>query len=174
MLKQKQINRIEVIIDYQFQNTEKAFLWEALQMTTPTQPSFDGRSTKGGNKKFAILGDAVMAVVVAEHWFSKKDSLTANWAQLHSARLSNDYLKQVASKHNLVNYTERPPNGFGEKSAATLLEAIIGAVYLDSNRDMDAVRRAMIALGFSEVLNEPDHSTKLRDLVQEIREELER
>lgn len=34
-----------------------------------------------------------------------------------------------------------------------MLEAIVGAVYLDSGHDLSAVRKTMIALGFVEVLH---------------------
>jgi len=36
--------------------------------------------------------------------------------------------------------------------AGTLLEAVIGAVYLDSDCNLSAVRNAMVALGFAEVV----------------------
>jgi hypothetical protein len=75
-LKLEQISRVESIIDYRFEKTERAYLWEALQVITPDRASVVGRSVKGGNKKLAIIGDAIMAVVLAEYWFSKKNSIS--------------------------------------------------------------------------------------------------
>lgn len=62
----------------------------------------------------------------------------------------------MASQAKLVSCTEC--YCCGGKKPANLLEAIIGAVYLDSGRDMCAVREAMTAIGFTEVLNEVDDS----------------
>jgi hypothetical protein len=76
LLKLEQIVRVESIIDYTFQKTERAYLWEALQVITPDRASVVGRSLKGGNKKLAIIGDAIMAVVLAEYWFSNNDSIS--------------------------------------------------------------------------------------------------
>lgn len=64
----------------------------------------------------------------------------------------------MASQAKLVSCTEC--YCCGGKKPANLLEAIIGAVYLDSGRDLAAVRKAMIAIGFTEVLNESNHSTQ--------------
>ncbi|KAH0385572.1 hypothetical protein KCU89_g17166, partial [Aureobasidium melanogenum] len=50
---------------------------------------------------------------------------------------------------------------------ANLLEAIIGAVYLDSGRDMGAVRKALISVRFTEVLNESGGSIKQQTLVKD-------
>lgn len=78
VLKAEQIDRVERIINYHFQDHENAYLWEALQYMAPSQPSvtsINGRFFTGNNLKLAIIGDVVMAVAVAEYWFSIKDSV---------------------------------------------------------------------------------------------------
>lgn len=78
MLKSDQVDRVERIIKYRFQDHENAYLWEALQYVAPSQPSvtsINGRFFTGNDLKLAIIGDVVMAVAVAEYWFSMKDSV---------------------------------------------------------------------------------------------------
>lgn len=77
-LKADQINRVKSIINYHFQDHASAYLWEALQTMAPCQPvitSINGRHFTGNNLKLAIIGDVVMAVAIAEYWFSQKDSV---------------------------------------------------------------------------------------------------
>jgi dsRNA-specific ribonuclease len=85
-------------------------------------------------------------------------TLQGDWGNLSGTRLSNQHLSKVAIKKKLVACLERPSEACGKKSPATLLEAIVGAVYLDSEHDLGAVRKTMIALGFVEVLH--NHSSK--------------
>jgi hypothetical protein len=75
-----------------------------------------------------------------------------DWGDLSGDRLSNEYLNKVAADKRLVECLDRPIDACGKKSPATLLEALVGAVYLDSDHDLGAVRKTMIALGFIEVL----------------------
>ncbi|KAH0360882.1 hypothetical protein KCU65_g9081, partial [Aureobasidium melanogenum] len=167
VLKADQIDRVERIINYRFQDHENAYLWEALQYVAPSQPSvtsINGRFFTGNNLKLAIIGDVVMAVAVAEYWFSIKDSVPGDWGDLSTAKLSNKYFNKMASQAKLVSCTEC--YCCGGKKPANLLEAIIGAVYLDSGRDMGAVRRAMVSIGFTEVLNEANSSIEQKDLTK--------
>ncbi|KAG9586215.1 hypothetical protein KCU77_g9215, partial [Aureobasidium melanogenum] len=168
VLKAEQIDRVERIINYRFRDHENAYLWEALQYVAPSQPSvtsINGRFFTGNNLKLAIMGDVVMAVAVAEYWFSMKDSVPGDWGDLSTTKLSNKYFNKMASQAKLVSCTEC--YCCGDKKPANLLEAIIGAVYLDSGRDMGAVRKAMISVGFTEVLNEPDDSIEQQALVKD-------
>jgi dsRNA-specific ribonuclease len=80
-------------------------------------------------------------------------------------KLDNGYLSKVASRFDLMSCTDWPWV-VTPKRLATLVEAIIGAVYLDSEGDMRAVKRVMLALGFVEVLDEPDHSIQQQIVVQ--------
>lgn len=81
-----------------------------------------------------------------------------DWGKLDNTKLSNGYFDEMAVKADLVSCADS--YCFGSKQPADLLEAVIGAVYLDSGRDMSAVRRAMIAVGFTEVLDESDNPNK--------------
>ncbi|KAG9584917.1 hypothetical protein KCU77_g12007, partial [Aureobasidium melanogenum] len=165
VVKAEQIDRVERIINYRFQDHENAYLWEALQYMAPSQPSvtsINGRFFTGNNLKLAIIGDVVMAVAVAEYWFSITNSVPGDWGDLSTAKLSNKYFNKMASQAKLVSCTECCC--CGGKKPANLLEAIIGAVYLDSGRNMGAVRKAMISVGSMGVLNEADNSIEQQTL----------
>lgn len=71
---------------------------------------------------------------------------------MHHNRLSNHYLRSIVLRTGLdfcVKCHGRQPS---KDKAGTLLEAVIGAVYLDSDCNLSAVRNAMVALGFAEVV----------------------
>lgn len=74
MEQSKQLNQVETIIDYRFSKPDKAYLKEALRTFKDDQSPVAGHRAKDGNRKLAIIGDAIMAVVVAEYWYSDKDS----------------------------------------------------------------------------------------------------
>jgi dsRNA-specific ribonuclease len=84
--------------------------------------------------------------------------LEGDRGDLSGTRLSNKHLAEVATRKGLVACLERPSDACGKKSPATLLEAIVGAVYLDSDYNLSSVRKTMIALRSMEVLH--DHPSK--------------
>ncbi|KAL2029276.1 hypothetical protein VTO58DRAFT_108468 [Aureobasidium pullulans] len=95
-----------------------------------------------GNKKLAVIGDAVMAIVVAEHWFRNPTS---------AARRRSKASAKLAS-HCAENETANHTNIYAGKTAATLLGAIMGALYLDPDCELNSVRKVMVTLGFAEVV----------------------
>ena len=56
----------EAIIHHHF--TNQNLLWEALQISGSGESRIGGRDTSKGNQNLAILGNLVMAVVVADDW----------------------------------------------------------------------------------------------------------
>lgn len=64
------IHAVETLVWYRFHNS--ALLWEALQgPTVITDPAGD-RVPSDGNKGLAIVGDAVIELVLAENWYPGK------------------------------------------------------------------------------------------------------
>jgi dsRNA-specific ribonuclease len=68
--------------------------------------------------------------------------------------LSNENLAVIANRTDLASYRLRnnSQSTFSTVQAATLIEAIIGAVCIDSGSDMEAVKTSMRALGINEVV----------------------
>lgn len=66
-----------------------------------------------------------------------------------STRSANTYLNSRGVHHGLERFIQRNPSQgkyVSPKLMATTVEAIVGAVYLDSNHDNAAVERVMGAL----------------------------
>ena len=66
------VQGVEATIDYHF--TEPQILWEALQ-ATGNGISFGGtRSFADGNKRLALVGDAILKVALLEEWYAGIES----------------------------------------------------------------------------------------------------
>ncbi len=62
------IQGVEDTILYYFNNSD--ILWEALQAAGSGVTSIGGRPLMDGNKRLAILGDAVLNVALIEEWYA--------------------------------------------------------------------------------------------------------
>ncbi|CAC9888352.1 unnamed protein product [Aureobasidium pullulans] len=127
------LERAEVIIGYYPRKPAEFYLWEALQVAGSGQNLIGGRRVYDGNKRLAIVGDAAMASAIAGPWYEQDDTLGS-----------------VAHETGLVGcmvVNPRNPVQASTKLAANLVEAVIGAVWLDSDESMSAVRQVMETLG---------------------------
>ena len=61
------IQGVENAINYQF--NDHALVWEALQAAGSGVTSINGRPLTDGNKRLALLGDAIMNVALVEDWY---------------------------------------------------------------------------------------------------------
>ena len=61
------IQGVENAIGYQFD--DQAVLWEALQAAGSGVTSINGRPLTDGNKRLALLGDAIVNVALIEDWY---------------------------------------------------------------------------------------------------------
>lgn len=62
------IEAVETIIQYRFNHT--ALLWDALQC-----PGSPNAAHPNGNKRLAIIGDAVLLLGLAEDWFKGDETV---------------------------------------------------------------------------------------------------
>lgn len=161
---QLKLERAEAIIRYRPQKPQDYYLWEALQVAGSGHTRIAGRSAYDGNKRLAIVGDTAMALALARPWYKKDEtlgltycrhcnltSLTAkgDWDAQRQQLLSNNNLARVARESGLVDcmiVNPRNPVQASTKLAANLVEAIVGAVWFDSDENIDAVREVMEAL----------------------------
>lgn len=128
------------ILDYEFQNQE-------LLRAALTHRSF-GRDN---NERLEYLGDAVLAFVVAEVLFLRfPDAPEGMLTRLRALLVRRETLAGLARELQLGDHIrlgggERKTGGWRRDSTlANTLEALIGAVYLDSG--MDACRRFVLKL----------------------------
>ncbi|KAG9522142.1 hypothetical protein KCU93_g7155, partial [Aureobasidium melanogenum] len=151
---QFKLERAEALIGYRLQKPEDGYLFEALQVAGSGQCRIAGRLAYEGNKRLAIVGDTAMTLAIAGPWYEKDDTL-GDWDSKRQRLLSNNNLARIARETGLVEcmvVNPRNPVQASTKLAANLVEAVIGAVWVDSNESIHAVRQVMEALGLFTVV----------------------
>ncbi|KAL8817405.1 MAG: hypothetical protein Q9223_003756 [Gallowayella weberi] len=141
------VEGVEATIGYKFD--DRFLLWEALQAAGSYVSLTGGagnRKFPNGNKRLAVLGDTVLQLVLVEVWYAGGQERVA-FDQLRQRVGSNINLNSVGIQARLDTFVQRA-GGTTVVSPVTMtatVEAILGAVYLDSN--MESVRAVMQALG---------------------------
>lgn len=88
--------------------------------------------------------------------FSEILTAEGDWDSKRQCLLSNNNLARVARETGLVDcmvVNPRNPVQASTKLAANLVEAVIGAVWIDSDESIAAVKQAMEALGLSKMVS---------------------
>ncbi|KAJ6108305.1 hypothetical protein N7523_009628 [Penicillium sp. IBT 18751x] len=141
----ERIHAVEVIIDYVFR--DKSLLLRALEAAGATMAS-------QGNKRLALIGDAALRLVLYESRYENEASIGDNdikgdMTNAQNTRATNENLAQIGFALTLNAQLQLNPAAQGVVPArlmATSIEAIIGAVYLDSKRDIMVTRRLVAHL----------------------------
>lgn len=131
------MTEIEQNLNYLFKNKE--LLKEAL-----THPSMSfNQKNRFNNQRLEFLGDAILSTVITEYLFlhfpQETEGLLSNKKHF---LVSGETLVKVANKTNLGKFlilTKGEETTAGRKNLNNLenaMEAIIGAIYLDSNFDI--------------------------------------
>ncbi|OQD75521.1 hypothetical protein PENDEC_c007G02304 [Penicillium decumbens] len=135
----ERIRAVEGIIGYEFQ--EKSLLLKALEAAGATAAS-------QGNKRLALIGDAALRLVLYE--FGYEDQATIyDMTQAQNIRATNQNLAQIGFTLGLDVYIQLNPSAQGVvpgRLMATTIEAIIGAVYLDCNKNIMVIRPLILHL----------------------------
>ncbi|PSN58933.1 ribonuclease III [Corynespora cassiicola Philippines] len=96
-----------------------------------------------GNKRLALVGDAVLRLCVLDEWYPEgADTETGD--NLVEDVGTNKRLKQIANEWKLADFLKENPCQQGGKTKTTLasaVEAVIGAVWYDSQKDIAAVQQ---------------------------------
>jgi ribonuclease-3 len=168
----ERLSKLEKAIDYKFDD-------EALLETALTHRSIGS----GNNERLEYLGDAALGFIIADAIFKKFPKATeGELTRIRSSLVKGETLAELARDLSLGEYIklgsgEMKSGGWRRDSIlANTLEAIIGAVYLDS--DMEACRRCVVSL-YNKLLTEvspdnlnKDSKTSLQELLQSRRMEL--
>lgn len=136
----------------------------------------------GSNERLEFLGDACLSLAIAEYLYNGYGTFDeGEMTKLRAALVRQDSLAQLAASLGLGAYLyvgQGEEKGGGRKRArnlACLMEAVIGAVFIDQGFDAarDLVRQLFKA-SFRKVVEEGlavDHKSKLQELVQAERQE---
>ncbi|KAJ5263819.1 hypothetical protein N7478_011424 [Penicillium angulare] len=127
------IRAVEAIINYGFHNPQ--FIANALKAAGSS-------GAAQGNKRLALIGDAVLRLVLYELGYEEDRSI-GDMTSAQNTRATNENLARIGFSLGLSAFIQLSPSAQGvvpERLMATTIEAIIGAVYLDSGRDIMVVR----------------------------------
>jgi ribonuclease-3 len=138
------VSSLEDRIRYHFRNP--LLLSEAL-----THPSVahEGKRPHFDNQRLEFLGDAVLQLVITEHLFARyKEAGEGRLTSRRSRLVSRESLKVHGAgldlgRHLLIGRGEEASGGRRRDSTlADAFEALLGAIYLDS--DLETVRRFIL------------------------------
>ncbi|HTN32029.1 MAG TPA: ribonuclease III [Pseudomonas sp.] len=160
------LNRLERQLGYTFQNQE-------LMLLALTHRSFAGRN----NERLEFLGDAILNFVAGEALFQRfPQAREGQLSRLRARLVKGETLAILARGFNLGDYLrlgsgELKSGGYRRESIlADALEAVIGAIYLDSG--MDQARERVLAWLTNElesltlVDTNKDPKTRLQEFLQ--------
>ena len=126
MLSNKLLDQLEKKLGYSFAN--KDLLQKAL-----LHPSAHGTSYEF----FEFLGDRVLGLSVANILIKARDANSSNdvkfVAAKHARLVSTDFLKNIAKTLEIEKYLQHKMEKISHKVFADAVEAILGAIYLDSS-----------------------------------------
>lgn len=138
---QARVETCQRIIGYRFKNIN--LIEEAL---TP-KASF--------NQRLALAGDRAADLQLVARWYGNKGSLTPwQWDKIKGALLGNTNLAQVGKRLRIQDCL---PTRCTDDKMATTVEAIIGAVWMDSEQDLAAVGSVMDRFGLTRHPLLPSH-----------------
>ncbi|KAE8418238.1 ribonuclease III domain-containing protein [Aspergillus pseudocaelatus] len=138
---------IEKMIDYTF--TNPAIVHEALR--TPGSIAILTPHRLDGHRDLAQLGDAALRLVLTKDGY-QAHATREQINDTHSGKASNAFLARTGFQKGLDRYIYVNPSQDGivsGKIMATTVEAILGAVYIDSGENIQAVRSVVAVLGLS-------------------------
>lgn len=162
----QQLTQLQKLICYQFKDI--AFLERAL-----THRSAD----KIHNERLEYLGDSILSFVIAEALFTRfPDVDEGDLSQMRSSLVCGQTLVQIGQELGIgdcliLGQGELKSGGFRRESIISdAVEAVIGAIYLDSN--MDSVKRLILSW-YQNRLDEIQPGVKQKDPKTRLQEHLQ-
>jgi ribonuclease-3 len=148
-MKQDNFESLEKKINYNFKN--KDLLKNALTHKTY---AFEAEIPLEYNERLELLGDSILNFVVAEQLYkSNKYLLEGELTRRRAMLVSNNFLAGKSKELDIGRFLllgkgEKKQKGdTNPKNLANALEALIGAVYLDSN--LNKVKKMILSIVFN-------------------------
>ena len=165
------MKEFEGIIGYKFKN--KALIGTA--MTHSSYANENKRSGVQNYERLEFLGDAILGFITAEYLFCNRKNTEGELTKMRAALVCEPNLARVAEKLNIGRFIllgkgEEQSKGRERQSIlADIVEAIIGAIYIDGGIDdvRSFINRFILkdAVDISANLSR-DYKTELQELVQ--------
>ncbi|KAI4237253.1 MAG: hypothetical protein LQ349_002008 [Xanthoria aureola] len=137
----------EAAIGYKFQ--DPWLLWEALQAAGPPVSHLGIPRYEAGNLRLAIVGDRILDLLLALHWYPTGQKRVA-FDTLRHQTTTNVSFTAVGNRMGLSRYITKAMGAertglVSPRTMSATVEAVIGAVYLDGG--VDAARLVVGNLG---------------------------
>lgn len=151
-----ELNKLCKVLGYTF--VDEGLLQQALTHRS---------ASRENNERLEFLGDSILSFVISTELYRRfADIDEGTLSRLRASLVKGDTLASLARGLNLGDYLSLGPGelksgGFRRGSIlADALEAIIGAIFLDS--DIDTVKRVILSM-YAERLQNTDPSRALKD-----------
>ncbi|KAI4173984.1 MAG: hypothetical protein LQ346_008307 [Caloplaca aetnensis] len=137
------VNGVQGIIGYVFNDP---YLVVEAVTAAGSRTSSGNRQFADGNKRLAVLGDTVLQLALAQDWYDGNEPRGA-FTKILQRVGSNSNISRVGLANNLDAFVllAGAQSTISPGTMAATVEALIGAVYLDSN-DMNTVKAVMQTL----------------------------
>jgi dsRNA-specific ribonuclease len=167
---------LEVRLGYTFKNRLTCI--EALKTTGEWSPIYcDGTVYDvSRNNRLALLGDRVLSLAVCEIWFQTEHS-TKEHSKMSSDTVSRIALAVAGRALELSEaILAAPTASLGKNQIAEAFEAVLGAIYVDSNYSMEAVKTVLKKLRLDDhqflktreqLLDEEEDQTTIKVVTQQ-------
>jgi len=165
-----QVNKVSQIFDYHFKD-------ERLLILALTHRSMGSNN----NERLEFLGDSILGMVISSELFNRfPDEREGVLTRLRSSLVKGETLSEIAAELNLGEYIklgsgELKSGGYRRASTlADVVEAIIGAIYLDSSADsgIGKVKEIILKI-FHSRLNDCEPGGVLKDPKTRLQEHLQ-
>lgn len=168
---------LEEKLGYRFKN-------KALLVTALSHSSYSNELKARGvqikcNERLEFLGDSVLSIVTSEYLFENfpllpEGELTKIRAAVVCEKALHKYSQKLSlGVHLLLGHGEEHTNGRSRPSIlADAFEAVLAAIYLDSDSDLETVRAYLLPFICEEIedvvsrASSTDNKTKLQQIVQ--------
>ncbi|KAK6544650.1 hypothetical protein TWF694_001339 [Orbilia ellipsospora] len=144
-------DKIESTLGYKF--TSSALLTEALEAAGRAYTHDDTEGGMDGNKRLAMVGDALLTLIHFDMWYPSGQSreTAENSRQKYT---SNVNLEKCAEEFGikseiLLSAGDSARRTVAKVTSASTVEALLGAVWLDSSKNFDKVKDVAFNLGIA-------------------------
>lgn len=147
------------IIEYEFK--DKSLIERALTHSSYSEKNYE---------RLEFLGDSILDFIVGEYFYKQCEESEGKLTVLRSQYVSENYLATLFDKLKLKKHVKLGKSWQGEISKAVkadIVEAVIGAIYLDS--DIDHAKKFIyehFALENYKNIADENYKSKLQELVQ--------
>ena len=166
---EKDLTLFEKNIGYSFKN-------QMLLKTALTHTSYAYEHKVKSNERLEYLGDSILEFVSSEYLFENFQKLSeGEMTKVRASAVCEDSLYEIAKEHNFSDFlylgkSEKAVNTNKKAILADSVEAVIAAIYLDSNIEE---AKKFILKNIKENIEEASHNVGLKDYKTVLQEKLQ-